>query len=637
MVALLLLWLALVATLAGRRPATGTPLPPARHVLVVATPRLALRELRGGPLQRSAARGAIGAMSVRALHTRPDPHEGYVALGSGVRTRSIPDARDGEVVAGRVRAIGALRAANRGRRIGSFPGALATALKAAGRDVVVVGEGSATLAAMDRGGAVTVARGAALALAREHDVVIAQAPDADAAARLLARAPARNTLTMLVSVSPARDGHLTATMVRGAHVPQGRLVSDSTRRDGVVTLGDVAPTILAVLGVPRPAGMRGRPLRTRAGTGQLDRLLDLEARSARQATAYRGAIYLAAGALLALVALARVKRRAIAIGTALTVAALPLATYLIRVLPNPGTDALAIALTTLTAVAVAGAAAAVTRAPRPALAVVLGATATALVTDGATGGWLHTTTMLGYSLPGGGRFYGMPNSTFSLIAAASVLVAGLAVERYGRDALPCVAVGFGVVAVLNCLPGLGSDVGGLLTLTPVFAITWIGLSGRRVSGRHVAAMAVAALVLLVALAGVDLARPDEARTHLGRLAADVVHGGPGPLWDAIVRKESANFTLLLHSPWSIALLVVLIVPLLLRTRVSPALSAAVAGNLALAAVGFATNDSGPVVVALALFYLAPLLAIYRRTEITAPQALARAAAPRRASPASGAP
>ena len=226
----------------------------------------------------------------------------------------------------------------------------------------------------------------------------------------------------------------------------------------------------------------------------------------------------------------------------------------------------------------------VARAPRAALTLVLVLTATVLAIDGATGGWLHTTTMLGYSLPGGGRFYGMPNTTFSLLAAATVLAAGLLVERHGRDALAFVAIGFGVVALLNCVPAFGSDVGGLLTLTPVFGITWLGLSGRRVRARHVAALAAAALVLLLALTAADLLRPDAQRTHLGRLAAEVLSDGPGPLWDTIVRKESANFKLLANSPWSVALVVVLIVPLLLRTRLSPPLSAAVAGNLLLAAL-----------------------------------------------------
>ena len=679
MVAGLLAPLAVATAIAARSRTGGEPLPAARHVLVVATPRLALRELRRGPLRRAGEQSAIAAMSARARHVRPDPAEGYVALGSGARTRAaraarrgevvpglgartrsmragrrgdvvpgpgartraVRAARRGEVVRGRVLAIDALRTANSGARLSSGPGALGTALAAAGRDVVVAGDGPVALAAMDGSGEVNVARGSPLALAREHDVVIAAAPDAAAAARLLARAPPAGTLVMLVSVSPAADGHLTPALIRGAGVPAGRLVSDSTRRSGIVTLGDVAPTILAVLGVPRPAGMHGRALRTRAGPPRLDALLNLEERSARQATSYRAIIYMAVAALLALVALARVRSPLVATAAALAVAALPLATYLVRVLPNPGSDAEAAGLVALTAIAVGVAAGVVARAPRAALTVVLVLTAAILAIDGATGGWLHTTTMLGYSLPGGGRFYGMPNTTFSLLAAATVLAAGLLVERHGREALPFVAIGFGVVAVLNCMPAFGSDVGGLLTLTPVFGITWLGLSGRRVRARHVAALAAAALVLLLALTAADLLRPDAQRTHLGRLAAEVLSDGPSPLWDTIVRKESANFKLLASSPWSIALVVVLIVPLLLRTRLSPALSAAVAGNLLLAALGFATNDSGPVVVALALFYLGPLLVIYARTErppaVTARRAPARAASPRRASPASGDP
>lgn len=641
MVGLLLIPLAIAVAVAGRWPATGERPGPARHVLVVATPELALRELRDGPLARAGARGAVGALSVRALHTRPEPAEGYIALGSGVRTRSVPAVDRRAVVVdagGRVRAIGALQAANRGRRIGSVPGALGSALRAAGRDIVVTSDGPAALAAMDRGGAVTVARGDPLALARRHDVVIADTPGASDAARLLQAAPSDDTLVVLVSVSPAPDGHLTPAVLRGPGVPAGRLVSDSTRRDGIVTLGDVAPTILAVLGVPRPAGMPGRPLRTRAGPPRLERLLDLEARSARQASAYRVAIYLAAAALLALVALARVRSARIATAAALLAAALPLATYLIRLAPPAGSDLAYGAMVALIAAATAAAARLATPGPRAALAVVLGVTAGVLGVDGATGGFLHTTTMLGYSLPGGGRFYGMPNSTFSLLAGATLLAAGLLVERYGRAALPGVAAAFAVVVLLNCVPGLGSDVGGLLTLTPVFGITWLGLAGRRVRARHIAALAAAATALLVVLAGVDVLRPDDARTHLGRLAADVLDSGPGPLWDAIVRKESANLRLLFHSPWSVALAVVLAVPLLLRTRLSEPVSVAVTGTLALAVLGFVTNDSGPVVVALALFYVAPLLVVSRRCgEITTRPWLARAAARRRASPASAGP
>jgi len=634
---------ALVATLvlAGRGPASGEPLPAARHVLVVAVPHLHLRDLRDGPLRRATAgRAAVGAMSVRALNIRPRPAEGYLALGSGVRSRPpIPgSASPGALSGGRVDDIAAVRAANSGRRLGSMPGALAAALHEAGRDVVIAGDGAVALAGMDQSGTVTIARGAPAALARRHDLVIAAAPNASAAARLLAARPPTGTLVLLVSVSPAPGGALTPAAALGAGIAPGRLASESTRRAGIVTLGDVAPTILAVLGVPRPAGMDGRALRRHPGPSRIDGLIDLDARSLRQATAFRPLILAAGVALLVLVALSLAGARRPAATAALTVAALPLATYLVRLAPNPATDAGVVALTALVAAVVAALAAVLTRTPRAALTAVLALTAAVLALDGATGGWLHTTTILGYSLPGGGRFYGMPNSTFALLSAATVLTAGLLVERHGRAALPVVAVAFAVVALLNCLPGLGSDVGGLLTLTPVFGLAWLGLTGRRMHARHVAGLAMAALALFAALGAIDLLRPDAAQTHLGRLLAEVLHDGPGPLWDAIVRKESANLSGL-HTAWSAGVLLVMLVPLLLRARLSPPLRAAVGANLVLTALGFALNDSGPVVVALGLFYLGPLLAIHRSEEgpgtvaatASTPPARARAAARRRAS------
>jgi len=375
-VALLLVPLAIAIAAAGRWPATGEPLRPASHVLVVATPELALRELRDGPLARPAARGAVGAMSVRALHTRPGQAEGYIALGSGVRTQSVPELDRRHVVVGpggRIAAMEALLSANRGGRIGSVPGALGSALRAAGRDIVVTSDGPAALAAMTRAGDVTVARGDPLVLARRHDVVIADVPTSAAAARLLEAGAADDTLVMLVSVAPAPDGHLTPVALRGARVAAGRVVSESTRRDGIVTLGDVAPTILAILGVPRPPGMQGRPLRTSAGAPGLARLLDLESRSARQASAYRVAIYLAAAALLALVALARLRSARAATVAALVVAAAPLATYLIRLLPSTGSDAVfGLAIALIAALIGAGAHRAAPDA-RTALVVVLGA------------------------------------------------------------------------------------------------------------------------------------------------------------------------------------------------------------------------------------------------------------------------
>ena len=76
---------------------------------------------------------------------------------------------------------------------------------------------------------------------------------------------------LLESVDPARDSvlvvapyhseaavHLTVAGMRGPGIEPGLLRSGSTRRAGLVTLVDIAPTILDLAGVERPDSMEGR-------------------------------------------------------------------------------------------------------------------------------------------------------------------------------------------------------------------------------------------------------------------------------------------------------------------------------------------------------------------------------------------
>ncbi|MGI8809002.1 MAG: glycosyltransferase, partial [Acidimicrobiales bacterium] len=136
-------------------------------------------------------------------------------------------------------------------------------------DVVLVDPGDLERAAAVRGldGAETyVASSRASALAGADDLL----------GRLTARLPSR-TLLLVVSVTPPADEwRLTPVVAAGAGVVPGYLHSPSTRRLGLVTLTDVAPTVLAALGAPVPDELPGRPLRYRAATPDLARLADLD-------------------------------------------------------------------------------------------------------------------------------------------------------------------------------------------------------------------------------------------------------------------------------------------------------------------------------------------------------------------------
>ncbi len=79
-------------------------------------------------------------------------------------------------------------------------------------------------------------------------------------------------VVIVVGPAHAPDGvTLTPLAVRGPGVDPGLLQSATTRRAGFVQIQDVAPTILAALGVDAPSSMEGRPAETETTGGQCGR------------------------------------------------------------------------------------------------------------------------------------------------------------------------------------------------------------------------------------------------------------------------------------------------------------------------------------------------------------------------------
>lgn len=451
----------------------------------------------------------------------------------------------------------------------------------------------------------------------------------DLLGRLVDEAPP-GTLVMVVSpVPPEDEWRLTPLVMAGPGVAEGYVHSPSTRRLGLVTLTDVAPTVLSVLGAPVPGDMIGHALRVHP-TADVDpgRLARLD-----RDIAFRERIYLPvtlafiafqaiAYAVIALV-VARTPRPRWASAlrdVALAIAAFPLGTLLFRATTPfaPGLGGAGVALLPLAILAVVVVARRARRSPLAPLGWVFAATVGLLVVDVATGGRLQVGGLLGYSPQSAGRFYGLGNTTFAVLAACTVLGAALHVQRRGRKGLAAVACLFALVVVVDGAPSLGDDVGGILTLVPVFGLTFLALAGRRLTWKLVVGVAAISIAVLAAATAVDLLRPPESRTHLGRLAADTWEDGGEELRTTIARKTAANLRLLRQTPWAWAVPVIagfLLWVLVVRRRWSDLLPPGsplrigVVGALAAGLLGFAVNDSGIVVTALVLTEVGPVLAV----------------------------
>ena len=150
----------------------------------------------------------------------------------------------------------------------------------------------------------------------------------------------------------------------------------------------------------------------------------------------------------------------------------------------------------------------------------------AWLADAAAGAPLAFNNPLGMNAVVAGRFYGVSNTAFALVAGALVVVIAGVWEVLGggrRNALLVTALLGGAALLVDGAPELGADVGGALTLVPTLAFLAAGLAGLRLSWRRWLAIGATTVLVVGGFAVVDLLRPGEP-THLGRFARQVADG-----------------------------------------------------------------------------------------------------------------
>ena len=439
--------------------------------------------------------------------------------------------------------------------------------------------------------------------------------------------------SLFVLMSPAASGEreeLTLFAMAGPGVRPGMLTSPSTSRSGVVTLPDVAPTILDALGVEAPDDMSGRVIESTAVPPDLDALVLMNRQSVRreQMLTPLTVAWILLQALVYLMAGFHLRGREASPALAflsLWLLATPAAMFLLRILPFQGWKTpVSLVVVGAVGLAVAGGAWALPRrwAPLRVLAVTA-FMVVLLALDVVTGSWLGFNSPFGYSPIVAGRFSGFSNNGFSLFFASGILCATLVLVRVGntRRAMTGVAAFFAGLVVVDGMPGWGADVGGVLAGVPALAVTWLLLSRRRVNWR-LALWSLGVLVFaVVAFAAVDLARPAASRTHLGRLAEAILSGDLAPFALVVQRKLVTSWSILTSSVFVLVVPVALIALAVLSTQQPglravydryPPLTQGLLGVLVTAVLGALLNDSGIAIAATMLGIVIPVL-LYLRT------------------------
>jgi hypothetical protein len=490
-------------------------------------------------------------------------------------------------------------------------------------DGIAAADRSGQIAAVSTGSAQTLLERIA-ALRASRRLVVADLPggsEGQADLRALSAGREAGELLLVIQRARAASGHeLLWTAAAGLSGGGSKtFTSQTTNERGLIAAVDIAPTILRRLGLtPIPADMRGDPLRT-DGALHSASLRALMARLHVIAGRRLKALGFLLGAWMLLLLLAsalwpsrgRSRARAWAMRTgALGVLWAPIAVLIPAAIePSATVEYTAIALACLALGALTDLLLPWPRAPlAPALVAVV-----VLSVDALAGTQLLMRSLLGPDPILGARFYGIGNELKSglavlvLAAVAAALYPGARWDR--RTTIATMALAGVVLAAVEGSARIGAGVGGVILVAAGFAVAIAVLLPGALTRKRALSMLVAPVLALVALAALDLATAH----GTGHFTGSILHArSAGDLRDVIVRRYGAAWDELKNHAMPVATAFALLAAglglrrrdrLLAPVAGDPVWQAAFAGGLIAGVIGALVEDSGPVLLVVAVFVL----------------------------------
>jgi hypothetical protein len=619
-----LAWIVAVAAIALSGAAPGARAEPTSRptVVLVAVPGLLWSDVAAMPdLRQLAARGAVGQLVVKSAGATTRCAAGLLTVSAGNRTSSPTTgcAIDPATWAQR-------RMANTRSQYDASLGLLGQTLEAHGiRRTAVTALAAPMLAntaghitrvvqqlttALKAGGAVSVVDDGLYAASATARPAIRQAVDSQLALIVAEVPPTAVLIIAGISDGAVGSADLHPVVITGPGWSHRQLESPATDRAPFVETIDIAPTVLAIEGVTPPAAVVGHPMRLSGSTvPSIARYVDQNRHARAQRTLGQRA-FLVIGLLtilmMVLASIGRPRASVVARWIARLLAPAPALVFLGNILPwwrwgQPAYAVIVVAAATVVAVVTGR------LARRHETAALLVAPVLSLVilgVDQLTGSWLQQSAPLGDDPLSAGRFAGVGNLDFAVIASSALLIAGVVGARFGRRGAIGIAGGVCLVAVvIDGAPQFGDDIGGVLALVPA-AIIAVALAARvRLTVARVAGVVIATIVVTVGLALADYSRPPASQTHVGRFVGQVLHGGAGTEFHRKFDSALASVGLTIGTfvvVFAIVLAVINRHRLIAAINTSTGVRAAAISVALVGILGAVLNDSGITIAAMAL-------------------------------------
>lgn len=554
------------------------------------------------------------------------------------RAKTAPQLLEPGLLAGQIPGGGAYAGLSGNAYAGLSGGAYAGV---GGADSAVAATRSGYVAAVSRGAPATL-RARISRLGRTHRMVVADLPDREAgnaALRELVSTRPQGELIVALQRAPSGPDHaLLWVAVAGLGRGGQTLTSQTTNERGLVVSIDVAPTILDHLGLAIPPDMRGKAIELDGhfeGVWMRKLKARLEAIGGRRLPAIVWLVAVWALLLIAVhIPLGGATRRsgvqarrawALRVG-ALALMWTPVAILLPAALEPART--LEFSLIVATCFALAALTDALVSWPRapivPAVSALL-----ALTVDALAGTQLLVRSVLGPDPILGARFYGIGNelkSALAVLVFSAVASALYPAVRSKRAAASMACAGI-ALAVVEGSARIGAGVGGVILVSAGTAVATVMLLPGTLNRKRILIVMAAPVLGLVALAALDLASAHGS----GHFTGSVLDArSPGDIRDLVVRRYGAAWNELENHLMPVATAVAVIASVLAvrhRERVctpvgsDPAWPAALSGGLAAGAIGALTEDSGPVLLVVAVLMLGCVLGYLWGKPTQAPESI----------------
>lgn len=226
-------------------------------------------------------------------------------------------------------------------------------------------------------------------------------------------------------------------------------------------------------------------------------------------------------------------------------------------------------------------------------------------------GPLNRTSLLGYDAVIGARYYGLGNEYMGVFIATTLI--GVIPLVYKKVFPKWVAVAvFVLITPVIGLSMFGANVGGTITASIAFGFAILNIYDKKITVKKIISLFIVMTLIVSAFAAYDIYFAQH-KSHLAKAILEFRSGGIGTVLDIIRRKLEMNLKLLRWTIWSEVLLVSVIVMAVLFLKPRGALhrlfnkyksfSIAWYSILVASITGMLVNDSGVVVAATSNIFL----------------------------------